>query len=92
MRHLLPETDPAENPVVEFDFYGEMVSIDSAVVSITPVGAALLDGAPQISGTSVLQRIKHGVAADKTNYTLRCEAIGGADRRVRAATLPVRTA
>lgn len=92
MRPLLPEIDPAENPVIEFVFAGELTSIDSATVSISPVGAALLDGAPQISGTSVLQRIKHGVAADRINYTLRCEAIGGVDRRVRAATLPVRGA
>lgn len=92
MRQMLHEMDPAENPVIEFVFDGELSGIDSAVVSISPVGSPLLDGAPQIVGTSVLQRIKFGVAVDNTNYIVRCDAIGGADRRVRAATLPVRTA
>ena len=92
MRQMLREMDPAENPVIEFVFAGELASIDSAVVSISPLGATLLDGAPQIVGTSVLQRIRHGVAFDQTNYVVRCDALSGVDRRVRAATLPVRTA
>jgi hypothetical protein len=85
--------DPAENPVLEFDFSSDLTAIDGLVtVSISPTGAALLDGAHQISGTSVLQRIKHGETSPGINYTVRCEALGGLDRRVRAATLPVRTA
>lgn len=92
MSQTLPQTDPWENPVVEFDFAGELASIDSATVTIAPGGAGLLDGALQIIGASVFQRIKSAATTDKTNYTLRCEAQGGADRRVRSAILPARTA
>lgn len=92
MTMMLPDTDPWENPVVEFNFTGELASVDSATVSIEPGGAGLLDGALQIVGASVLQRIKSAAIIDKTNYTIRCQATGGVDRRVRSAILPVRTA
>lgn len=93
MRQSLPAMDPAENPVIEFDFAGELPAIDQVLsVEITPGGATLLDGAPQIVGTSVLQRIKPDITNIDTNYTVRCVALGGTDRRVRAATLPVRRA
>lgn len=90
MRQTLDEMDPWENPVVQFDFDGELSSVDSAMVTITPGGAELLDGAIQIVGTSVFQRIKSGAATDKTNYNIRCEAVGGIDRRVLVGVLPVR--
>lgn len=92
----LPEKDPAESVVVEFAFDGELTAPASAVVSVTPINgadpasASMLDGALQIVGASVLQRISAGV--DRLNYTLRCEATQGDDVRVRAAVLPVRTA
>lgn len=93
---LLPEKDPAESVVVEFDFYGELTAPTIATLSVTPINgadpaaASMLDGSYQISGASVLQRIKLGV--DKLNYKLRCEAAQGGDVRVRAAILPVRQA
>lgn len=89
---LLDEMDPWENPVIEFDFYGELTAISAVVVSVAPGGITFLEGAPQIVGTSVYQRIKPGITIDKTNYTLRCEATGGLERRVRSAVLPVRRA
>lgn len=93
MRQTLPAMDPAENPVLEFDFSADLASIDQVLsVEIAPGGSALLDGAPQIVGTSVMQRIKPDIANIDTNYTVRCVALGGTDRRVRAATLPVRRA
>lgn len=87
--------DPAENIVLEFDFTGELTSISTATVSITAqdgsnTAATMLDGAPQITGAKVLQRIKNGV--DQIDYKPRCVAISGADVRVRAATLPVKLA
>lgn len=85
---------PAEVVTVEFVFEGELLSIDSASVSITVVNgsdpdvAAMLDGALQISGTSVFQRIKNGL--DKVNYRPYCLAVSGTEKRERAGILPVR--
>ncbi len=93
---MLPDKDPAESVVLQFEFDGELVAIDSAVVTVAlqngadPAMAAMLDGALQIQGTSVLQRVSAGV--DLVNYKLRCEATHGDDVRVRAAILPVRAA
>lgn len=92
MKKILDEMDPWENPVIEFDFAGELAVIDSASVSISPGGPAMLDGAPQINGASVYQRIKSGAALDATNYHIRCEAVDGVERRVRAAVILVRRA
>lgn len=90
----LPDKDPAESVVVEFAFDGELLAIDSAVMSIAvidgadPAAAAMLVGALQIQGTSVLQRISAGL--DQVNYALRCVATHGEDVRVNRAILPVR--
>lgn len=92
----LPETDPYENPVVEFDFSDELDAVDSAAVSITTAAgrdvnaATVLSGALQITGTSVFQRVIGGV--NGTDYKLRCEAVRGSDQRVRTGLLPVRRA
>ena len=94
---MTPIKDPAESVVVEFDFTDELSTIDSATVTVAVFGtgtdpdmAAMVDGAVQISGSSVLQRIKGGVSG--LAYTLRCVAVGGSDIRVRADTMPVRVA
>lgn len=93
---LLPQKDPAESRLVEFDFAGDLAAPASAVVSVTvingtdPAVASMLDGNPVISGTVVSQRVQLGV--DKSNYKLRCEATQGVNVAVRAAILPVRTA
>lgn len=89
---LLPDMDPRENPVVEFDFTGELASITTAVLDITPGGIDLLDGAYQVVGAVVYQRIKRGVASPNTNYHIDCEASDGINTRVRAAIIPVRAA
>lgn len=92
----LPEKAPAESVVVQFEFSDELVAIDSAVVSIAvrdgadPAAAAMLVGALQIQGASVLQRVGAGV--DQVNYLLRCVATHGEDVRENSAMLPVRAA
>lgn len=97
-RQTLPDTDPAENPVVEFDFSGELDAVDAAVVSVVVERgrdadpAALLEGPPQIDGVRVYQRIASSAAVPGVDYRLRCEATHGTDLRVRAGILPVRTA
>lgn len=93
---LLPQKDPAESRLVEFDFAGDLAAPASAVVSVTVIdgtdaaASSMLDGSPVIAGTVVSQRVKLGV--DRNNYKLRCEATQGVDVAVRAAILPVRVA
>lgn len=79
-----------ENPVLEFDFSGELSSIDTAVITVSPAGL-LLDGAYQVSGAVVLQRVRSLTGQDKTNYRIRCEAVSGVEKRVRVGVLPVRS-
>lgn len=89
-----PVKQPEESIVAEFYFGGELAAIDAATVVVTPVSgadpaaASMLIGMPQITGTSVFQRIASGL--DKMNYRTRCIATQGQDVRVRSALLPVR--
>lgn len=91
---MLPDKDPAESIVLEFNFAGELSAVDSATVAISvnagrDGGASTMpQGAPQIAGTSVFQRVSLGVAA--VDYSVRCVATRGADVRVRKDVLPVR--
>lgn len=62
MTKMLDEMNPFEDPVLEFDFTGDLVAVDSAVVSVSPGGVDLLDGAYQIVGAVVYQRVKSAVA------------------------------
>lgn len=94
---MTPVKDPAESIVVTFDFSSEMSSIDSAITAVSvladgvdPAVAAMLVGAPQVSGTNVLQRVAAGVHGN--NYKMRCVAVHGDDVLVRADIMPVRTA
>lgn len=87
--------DPYENPVIEFDFAGELASISGTpAITVTPINGAdagamaILSGAFQILGTSVFQRVDGGLI--NINYELRCEASDGVNKRVRTAILPVR--
>lgn len=91
----LDEKAPVENPVVTFDFTGELGPITGTpVITVTPINGAdpgamaMLSGAFQISGSTVLQRVVNGL--DNINYKLYCEASDGVNIRVRAAVLPVR--
>lgn len=85
-----------ESVVVEFDYTGELTAPASAVITVTPVNgtdagaASMLDGAAQISGAKVYQRVQPGVAG--LNYLLHCLATQGSDKRVRFGVLPVRAA
>ncbi len=96
MTQILEETDPDENPIVEFDFTGELTAPESAVISVTPINgddpdaASMLVGSAQFSGASVFQRVKPNLSG--INYKLRCKATQGDEVRVRAAILPVRDA
>lgn len=93
---MTPIKDPAESVVIEFDFTGEMSSIDTAVVSvdtmdgaIDPAVAGVKDGTHQIIGTKVFQRASLGVSG--VNYAWRCLAIQGSDKILRADVMPVKT-
>ncbi len=92
MTKTFDEMDPWENPVIEFDFAGELAAVDTAVVEVTPGGPELLDGVCQISGAGVYQRIKSEAMTAGVNYRFRCKAAHGLDKRVRSAILPVRDA
>ena len=87
--------DPAEKFAVSFDFSSEMSAITSATVTIETMRGTdetpsdVLDGAPQISGTTVLQRIKDG--EHKATYKFRCEATDGTEVWVITQALPVVT-
>lgn len=93
---LLPVKDPAESVVVEFVFTELDSAPSMAAVSIAPIGAAdpdaaaMLDGAAQVAGASVFQRVKAGLSG--VSYKLRCEATRSDDVRVIAAVLPVKEA
>lgn len=87
--------DPAEEFAVSFDFSREMSSITSATVTVVTqrgtddAPADVLDGTPQVSGTTVLQRIKGGL--HKCTYKFRCEATDGTEVWVITHGLPVLT-
>lgn len=93
--------DPEEIINVTFPFADELgseaISGGSAVVTISvkqgvdAAAAAMLNGAPVISGTNVFQSVKDGV--NGVLYGLRCRIdTSGGRRLVLAAQLPVRTA
>ena len=95
MTTQLDDKHPYENPIVEFDFAGELASISGMpVITVTPINGVdpdaltILSGAFQISGTSVFQRVDNGL--NNINYELLCKASDGTNKRVRRAILPVR--
>ena len=87
--------DPAEEFAVAFDFSSELSAITSATVTVitqrgtdeTP--SAVLNGDPQINGTTVRQRIRGGL--HKVTYKFRCEATDGTEVWVITQGLPVLT-
>ena len=85
--------DPAEKFAVSFDFSAEMTTITSATITVQTLRGTdvspqdVLDGAAQISGTTVLQRVKDGT--HKATYKLRCEATDGTETWVITQALPV---
>jgi len=85
--------DPAERFAVSFDFSSELAAITGATITVQTLRGTdvapedVLDGAAQISGTTVLQRIKDGV--HKATYKFRCEATDGTEVWVVTQALPV---
>lgn len=77
MKSLEPK-DTAERYAIEFQYGAAMAAITSATVTVQLLAGTdatpddLLDGDPQISGTSVYQRVKAGVSG--CTYKLRCTA------------------
>lgn len=92
----LPDKDAGDSVVVEFDFYDELDAVDTAAVVIVcergtdPAVAAMLDGAPQVQGAKVLQRLRYGVV--DARYELRATATRGSDIRVLAGIITIRRA
>lgn len=95
-----PPRDPREPVIVEFDFSGLGLTVSGVTVAVagqySPLGAkdpnpaAILSGAPTISGALVRQAINGGV--DMVDYVIEC--IGtpiNLTPKVIAAVLPVRT-
>ncbi len=95
----LPAKDPAERKLVSFVFDADLAegaSIASATVSIaTRAGvdaspAAVLSGAPIISGGAVMHLVRDGIAG--TDYDLRCLATDSTGQvHLITAALPVKT-
>lgn len=77
MKPLEPK-DVGEKYAVEFQFPSVLSAITSATVTVQLLAGTdatpgdLLDGDPQINGTSVYQRVKAGVSG--CTYKLRCTA------------------
>lgn len=70
--------DPSEIITVTFDFTALATSVGSPVVSCSvfsgredPGASAMLSGSPQITGTTVLQRVIGGLPGN--TYKLRCQ-------------------
>lgn len=90
--------DPDESVLVLFDFRLIAASVSAAQVRITRFSgaadatpASLADGAPQIEGPRVYQRVTAGV--DACTYHLECEVTApDGSRFVVAGLLPVRSA
>ncbi|MGE4337469.1 MAG: hypothetical protein AB7E55_16020 [Pigmentiphaga sp.] len=85
----------AESVILEFDFSSELTSIDSATMTIAAEGskpdaaaASVLDGAHQISGKFVYQRISGGVPGVLYHFT--CLGTQGLDKIVREGHVLVR--
>lgn len=92
----LPAKDPSESVVIEFDFSSELATLTEATVTVAVVSgtdatpALILEGARQIQGNKVLQRVHGGL--DRVSYKITCEAVNGLDIRVLSCVLPVREA
>lgn len=95
MKQFEPK-DPAEEYAVEFGFGAVLASITSATCTVTLMSgtdqdfASLLDGDPQVTGTSVYQRVHGGVGG--CTYKLRCEATDGTETYVLVSSIGVVTA
>lgn len=86
---------PGARFAVAFRFGRLLDAVDSASLTIEAVSGTdadpgdVFDGAPQITGADVYQRVRDGVSG--VNYLITCTAIRGDDRHVLQALLPVRS-
>ena len=85
--------DPEERFAVKFDFSSEMSLITEATITVTmkkgeDTPENILDGAPQITGAVVKQRVKDGI--DRALYNFRCAASDETETWVIVQDLPVR--
>lgn len=89
-----PSKHPYESFALAFDFSRLATTIDSATITISVASgvdaspADMLDGAAQIIGAVVYQRIRSGV--DMTNYFFQASGVSGLDSWSIEALLPVR--
>lgn len=88
MTKFLTSKDPEEAYAIEFDFSSVLSSITSAECSASD--SQVLNGLPQVAGTSVRQRVYQGSSG--IDYPIRCKASDGVETYVLVATLPVRIA
>ncbi len=98
MKSLDPK-DWEEQFAVDFQFHHVHSAITSATVTVQllagtdPSPEDFADGAPQIDGTTVYQRVKKGVSG--CTYKLRCKAVNansGDETYVLTASIGVVTA
>ena len=96
MQQLTPK-DPTEIIPIIFDFtalLSTITSISDVSVSVktgTDINVGTMkQGVADISGTSIIQLIKNGVAGN--TYIVRAEVISGSQKYVLAAILPVTSA
>lgn len=80
--------DPGESVVLEFDFSSELSAIDSVALTATiygdgtdPALGTFFDGASQISGKKVFQRISAGVRG--IAYKVKAIGTHGSDKIAR---------
>lgn len=92
---MIPIKRPLESVVVEFDFTGELSAVTSATITVEVIGAgtdpsatSMLEGAAQISGAKVFQRVGAGIHG--LDYYLQCLGVNGLDKIVRSDTLRIR--
>lgn len=86
--------DPEEKFALRFDFSSELSVITNAEIIVELKRGVdddpdnILNGPLEISGASVLQRVKEGV--NKCSYKFRCVASDGVETWVITQELPVR--
>jgi len=97
MQQQLTPKDPLEIVPITFDF----TAILSSITSITSVAitvrtgtdasaSAMIEGAAQISGLTVIQLVKNGVVGN--TYIVRADVVSGSEKYALSAILPVETA
>lgn len=94
---MIPIKHPLESVIVEFDFSSELPALTGASVFVSilhgqsdPSVGTMIEGAAQISGAKVFQRIAAGVIG--LDYHLQCLGQNGLDKIIREDIMRVRSA